>query len=304
MTLSLKQDWKRKAKKSFKRLKRVRKKPLSQAWARRKPLLRVQKLDSKKASEQLKRLFPNLLTVCALSFGLSSLRFSFEGLFERAAVCILIGALLDMLDGRVARFLGSDSDFGAELDSLADFLCYGVAPALLCYVFTLSVWPSLGWAVCLFYATCAALRLARFNVYRLRPEVEAWQKDFFVGVPAPAASLIALLPLFIHFTWGMTAFLKGFFLMSLLLSGALMIARFPTLALKNYKLSPRHIPFFLMGFAVLVGVFLSEPWVLLSLVVLAYMVSLPLVALWVRRLKKRRAPSMMHNYPLKVRLHK
>ncbi|WP_460449565.1 CDP-diacylglycerol--serine O-phosphatidyltransferase [Alsobacter sp. SYSU BS001988] len=148
----------------------------------------------------LRVLLPNLVTLLSLCAGLTAMRLAIEGddKLDRAVIAILIAAVLDGLDGRLARLLKGTSRFGAELDSLADFVSFGVAPAIILYTYSLHVLPSLGWLVTLAFAMACALRLARFNVAIDDPMRPDWQKNFFVGIPAPAGALAGLLPVYIH----------------------------------------------------------------------------------------------------------
>ena len=233
--------------------------------------------------KQFRSALPSIITVFGMCLGLSAMRFAFAEAWEKAVICILAASLFDVADGRVARFLGSVSDFGAELDSLADFLCYGVSPAVMIYFFSLSNWPGLGWPLCLFFATCAALRLARFNVYRLLPTKVLWGDHFFVGVPAPGGAFIALLPFMIYFAWGVTWIFPWSFLLTLALGGGLMVSRLPTIALKRFRFSKRQLPFVLLTVALTTGCLLSVPWSLASILTFGYILSIPASVWWIRR---------------------
>lgn len=143
---------------------------------------------------------PNLVTLLAISLGLTSIRFAAEGKFETAAIFIVLAAVLDGLDGRLARALDGTSRFGAELDSLADFVDFGVAPAFLLYFWSLHEIRSFGWFAALVFAIAAALRLARFNVMIDDPNKPAWHVQFFVGMPAPAGAIAAMLPIYLSYS--------------------------------------------------------------------------------------------------------
>ncbi|MEX2009644.1 MAG: CDP-diacylglycerol--serine O-phosphatidyltransferase, partial [Dongiaceae bacterium] len=156
--------------------------------------------------QSFNRLIPNILTVLALCAGLTSIRFAFQERWEMAVFAIVIAGVLDGLDGRIARLLDGSSKFGAELDSLSDFLAFGVAPALLLYYFTMKSVVGIGWALALLFAVCCALRLARFNTKVDNADLPAWTGRFFTGVPAPAGAGLALLPVFATFEFG-----SGFF---------------------------------------------------------------------------------------------
>lgn len=146
----------------------------------------------------LRVILPNLVTLLALSMGLTAIRFAIEGQFETAVVAVIAAAILDGLDGRIARALRSTSRFGAELDSLADFVAFGVAPALILYFWGLHEIKSFGWFAALVFAIAAALRLARFNVMIDDPNRPSWQAHFFTGMPAPAGAIVGLLPLYLN----------------------------------------------------------------------------------------------------------
>ncbi len=139
-------------------------------------------------------LAPNLITLIAICAGLTSIRLAIEGRFELAIAAIIFAAFLDALDGRVARLLKSSTRFGAEMDSLADFVNFGVAPAIVLYTWGLNELRSLGWIAALIFAICGCLRLARFNVMLDEPNRPKWKNNFFVGMPAPAGAMVALLP--------------------------------------------------------------------------------------------------------------
>ena len=172
---------------------------------------------------------PNLVTLLALCAGLTSIPLSMQGRFEWAVWAILVAAILDGIDGRVARLLKSTSNFGAQLDSLADFVNFGVAPALLLYIWTLKGAGSIGWIACMVYAICAALRLARFNVALDGDPQPEWQKDYFVGVPSPAGALTVLFPLFLAKSgWPVVAELIFAVAGYTVLVGLLMVSRLPT----------------------------------------------------------------------------
>ncbi len=164
-------------------------------------------MDSERRSQRsglrgfsINRLIPNVLTLAALCSGLTAIRFGLQGELRLAVIAIIVAAIFDALDGRVARRLGVTSRFGAELDSLSDFLCFGVAPAIVLYLASLSHAGALGWVVTLMFPICSALRLARFNTaLEADTPPPAWTGSFFTGVPAPAGALLALMPLMVSF---------------------------------------------------------------------------------------------------------
>ena len=238
----------------------------------------------------INRLIPNMLTLAALCSGLTAIRFGLQGQMKLAVIAIFVAAVLDALDGRVARRLGVTSRFGAELDSLSDFLCFGVAPALVLYMSSLRDAGSLGWVVTLMFPMCAALRLARFNtalVSDIPPP--AWTGAFFTGVPAPAGALLALMPLMVSFeieaTWPRHALVVG---TVLVLVGGLMVSQLPTFSFKKGRV-PRHMVLpLLLGAALVMGVLASSPWIGLSLLGLVYCSLIPFS--WMSYQRQARQP--------------
>lgn len=224
----------------------------------------------------LVRIIPNAITISALCTGLSAIRFALMERWEFAVSLILIAAILDGLDGRIARFLRADSQFGAELDSLSDFISFGVAPAVVIYLYSLHLLKGTGWALALFFSTCMALRLARFNtnIDVIKPE---WAKGFSVGAPAPAGAFLALSPLMMSFA--IEESLRSFpliFAFSILISGLLMISRIPTYVLKNTKIPHHLVRLILMMVAIFIAALFSVPWWTLSIGALLYLLSIPI----------------------------
>jgi CDP-diacylglycerol--serine O-phosphatidyltransferase len=227
----------------------------------------------------LRLVLPNLVTLVALCTGLTSIRMSIEHKFELAVALIAIAAALDGIDGRMARFLKSTSRFGAELDSITDFLNFGVAPVILLYVWALGEMRSVGWMAALIFTICAALRLARFNAALDAPEKPDWHASYFVGVPAPAGAMIVLLPIYLE----LVAIPHGFLtapavLVYTIAIGLLMVSKLPTW---SGKLIGRRIarelvtPLFVSG--VLIVAFLASfPWETMTVLTLCYIACLPL----------------------------
>jgi len=225
----------------------------------------------------INRLIPNVLTLAALCSGLTAIRFGLQGEMRLAVIAIIVAAIFDALDGRVARRLGVTSRFGAELDSLSDFLCFGVAPALVLYLGSLREAGSLGWIVVLMFPICSALRLARFNTALVSDTPPpAWTGSFFTGVPAPAGALLALMPLMVSFeieaAWPRHALVVGIVLVAV---GGLMVSRLPTFSFKKGRV-PRHLVLpALLSAALVMTVIASSPWIGLSLLGLGYMALIP-----------------------------
>ncbi len=227
----------------------------------------------------VRTLLPNLITLLALCAGLTAIRLAIEGKLELALGAIVFAAVLDGIDGRVARMLKGTSRFGAELDSLADFVNFGVAPGLILYFWGLHELKSAGWIAALVFAICAALRLARFNVMIDDPDKPAWSGNFFTGIPAPAGALTVLLPIYLYFLGvsnGLfTIWLTLFYTLGIAL---LMVSRLPVLSGKRVgkRVPPEMV---LPVFVVVVLVFallISYPWEVLSVSAIVYLVCLPL----------------------------
>ena len=232
------------------------------------------------------RLIPNAITVGALCAGLSGIRFAIDGRFEMAVAAIMVAAVLDGLDGRMARLLNGTSKFGAELDSLSDFLSFGVAPALIVYLWVLNAWGGLGWIVALAYAVCCALRLARFNTMLSEPNQPSWAGNFFTGVPAPAGAGLALMPLMAHFEFGAGIADRAWLgALVLALVAFLMVSRLPTFSGKKL-----HVPRgWLVPALVCVGLFFaalaSAPWATLLAAGLLYLALIPFAYLRQEKLR-------------------
>jgi len=235
----------------------------------------------------LLQLVPNLVTILGLCAGLTALRFAFAGRFEPAAALIILAAILDAFDGLIARRLDAASPFGAELDSLADFFNFGVAPAFLVYQLALTGAPDLGWTAALIFAVCACLRLARFNVNR---DVPVTGRAHFVGVPAPAGAMLGLLPAFVTFA-GIGDATAAPWLVApwLAVVGLLMICRLRTFAPKGLRVSRGGARWLLVGVALVVGLTFARFWLLMVLVDLAYLGSLGYALVVARR--SRAAPA-------------
>jgi CDP-diacylglycerol--serine O-phosphatidyltransferase len=247
------------------------------------------KMDETTANTRRKRRFsripmrfvlPNLVTLLAICLGLTSIRFATEQKFEMAAIFIVLAAVLDGLDGRLARALDGASRFGAELDSLADFVDFGVAPAFLLYFWSLHEIPSFGWFAALVFAIAAALRLARFNVMIDDPNKPAWQAQFFVGMPAPAGAIAALLPIYLSYSvFGLPQgrIYSALEIVYLLGIAFLMASRIPHFSGKQIGRVPREY-FIVVLFAVAVFILAlaSFPMEVLIALTVSYLALLPI----------------------------
>jgi CDP-diacylglycerol--serine O-phosphatidyltransferase len=223
----------------------------------------------------INKFIPNLITVTSICSGLSSIRFALAGQWEYAVWAIIIAAMLDGIDGRVARLLNSTSKFGAELDSLADFCNFGVCPAVVIYLYQLNQFGRVGWFIVLFYAICMVLRLARFNTM-LPDSPSAKPSEFFTGVPAPVGGLLSLLPMIIQFE------LESFKLLTpemyapyLLVVALMLISRIPTFSFKKVYISPKYALLTMMIGAMIAVGFILAPWIVMILVALTYLCLIP-----------------------------
>ena len=222
------------------------------------------------------RLIPNVLTLLALCAGMTAIRFAMNGNFEAACYAIIVAGVFDGLDGRMARLLKSTSRFGAELDSLSDFISFGVAPALVLYLWTMAALHSVGWAIVLFFAICCALRLARFNT-EIGAEPQPYAAGFFSGVPAPGGAGLLMVPMFISFEWG-DWIARSPYVNAVWISGValLMISRIPTVSLKPIRIPHDLVLPTLLGIGVFAGLFTTAPWPTLTFIGAVYVASIPL----------------------------
>jgi CDP-diacylglycerol--serine O-phosphatidyltransferase len=227
----------------------------------------------------VRTLLPNLITLLALCAGLTAIRLAMEEKLELALAAIVFAALLDGIDGRIARMLKGTSRFGAELDSLADFVNFGVAPALILYFWGLHELKSAGWIAALVFAICAGLRLARFNVMIDDPNKPIWAGNFFTGIPAPAGAITVLLPIYVTFLGAPMGLVTVWFTFLYTLSIALlMVSRLPVFSGK--RVGKRVPPEMVLPVFVMVVLFfslvVSYPWQVLTLGTLVYLTCLPL----------------------------
>jgi CDP-diacylglycerol--serine O-phosphatidyltransferase len=236
---------------------------------RRRPLMRV----------PMRYVLPNLVTLIGLCLGLTAIRFAVEGRYELSVIFIAGAAVLDGLDGRLARALNGTSRFGAELDSLADFIDFGVAPAMLLYFWTLNEFKSAGWFAVMVYVVACALRLARFNVMIDDPKKPSWMGQFFVGMPSPAGAIVVLLPIYLHLSvvsMPESALLAPALIAYVLLVAFLMVSRIPHFSGKQMGRIPRE--YFLpvmLGVIALLLLLATYPAEVLVALTLAYLALIP-----------------------------
>jgi CDP-diacylglycerol---serine O-phosphatidyltransferase len=240
------------------------------------------------------RMIPNLMTLLGLCAGLTSMRFALEGRFGAAAVAIMVAGAIDGLDGRLARLLKATSRFGAEFDSLADFLCFGVAPAFTLYLWSLQRAGGFGYTPCLMFAVCMALRLARFNAALDSAPGPAYAYNFFTGVPAPAGAGLALFPLFLGLEakslgvdWLLATAQYPLLCAAVLIGTALLlVSTLPVWSFKNFKVPHEYVLPVLLGTGTFAAVLVADPWAALAAGGLIYLGMLPFSVRSFRRLQR------------------
>lgn len=225
----------------------------------------------------IRMVLPNLITVLSICAGLSGIRLAFDGRFETAVLLVLVAALLDGVDGRIARLLKATSKFGAQMDSLADIVNFGVAPALVLYAYLLDQAGSAGWIAALMFVIACGLRLARFNVLDEDLDRPAWQAEYFVGVPAPVGALVMMTPMYLGFL-GMdptrgVAFVASAFT---IVVAFLLVSRLPVYSGKKLKIRRENVLPALMVAALYVLLIATYTWETLSVSVALYLAFLPL----------------------------
>lgn len=238
----------------------------------------------------LRFVVPNIITVLAICAGLSAVRMALEERFDMAILLILVAAVLDGLDGRMARLVKGTSKFGAEMDSLADAINFGVVPALVLYIFVLDEAAPLGWIAALIYVIACTLRLARFNVMAGDVDRPNWQRGFFVGIPAPGGALLVLLPVYLGFLgfqpgWVTATVVSAY----TIVIGFLMVSNLPVWSGKTIggRVPRTAVMPLILGVVLYVAVLANFTWTTLSVSALAYLCLLPVsVRLWLRQAKR------------------
>ena len=232
-------------------------------------------------------ILPNMLTLIGVCIGLTSIRFALDGKFEFAIIAIIFAALIDGLDGRIARLIKGTSKVGKELDSLTDMISFGVAPAFIMYFWKLNTLGRFGWLVCLIYVICVALRLARFNVNSNQDP--SWRDNFFEGVPSPAGGILVLTPLIISLTnfnfiqLNYDIIVPIFFIVTSLL----LISKFPSYSLKKIVIQRKTTIFLLFGIVLFFGILLIYPFSIIAISAVIYLLLLPISFFHYQKLKKQ-----------------
>ena len=228
------------------------------------------------SSKKTRYLLPNILTLGGVCLGISSIKFSIDGNYSLAVIFILLAAILDALDGRIARLIKGTSEFGKELDSLTDFVSFGIAPVFILYFWELNNYGKLGWAITLIYSVCCVLRLARFNLTTVE-EKQLWKSNYFEGVPSPAGGILILMPLIFELSDLKLNFnitnLTPYFTM---LIAILLVSKIPTLSLKKISISPKATVFILLGIGIIFISLLDYTFETLLVFGLVYLISIPI----------------------------
>jgi len=228
------------------------------------------------ASKKTRYLLPNILTLVGVCLGISSIKFSIDGNFSLAVIFILLAAILDALDGRIARLIKGTSEFGKELDSLTDFVSFGIAPVFTLYFWELNNYGKLGWAITLIYSVCCVLRLARFNLTKIDNK-QLWKSNYFEGVPSPVGGILILMPLIFELSDLRLNFnTKSLTPYFTILIAILMVSKIPTLSLKKISISPKATAFILLGIGIIFISLLDYTFETLLVFGLAYLISVPI----------------------------
>ena len=228
------------------------------------------------SSKKTRYLLPNILTLAGVCLGISSIKFSIDGNYSLAVNLILFAAILDALDGRIARLIQGTSEFGKELDSLTDFVSFGIAPVFVLYFWDLNKYGKLGWAITLVYSVCCVLRLARFNLTKV-DETQQWKNNFFEGVPSPAGGLLILMPLIYELTnLNLGINIKNLTPYLTIIVALLLVSKIPTLALKKISISSKATVFLLLGIGIIFIALLFYTLKTLLVFGVAYVLSIPI----------------------------
>lgn len=239
---------------------------------------KIQISKNKFSEMPFRKLVPNMVTMLALCSGMTSIRYAIQESWSKAVLFIFLAALFDGVDGRVARMLKASSKFGAELDSLSDFLCFGVAPAILMYQWCLFDLPKIGWFFCLLYAMGMAMRLARFNTMLEDQSIPPYWSHYFTGVPAPAAAAMVIMPVLLGFDLAETKpFLKThlFCSMWMCIVFYLETSRIPTISLKKAKIKPSMVLPMMVVVAIIANFLFTHTWLTLGVLTVLYTLSIP-----------------------------
>ena len=239
------------------------------------------------SSKKTRYLLPNILTLGGVCLGISSIKFSIDGNFSLSVTLILLAAILDALDGRIARLIKGTSEFGKELDSLTDFVSFGIAPVFILYFWELNSYGKLGWAIALIFSVCCVLRLARFNLTK-HDNNQEWKNNFFEGIPSPAGGLIILIPLIYelsNFDFDLSLrFVTPYLTIFIAL---LLVSKIPTPSLKKISISSKTTVFLLLSIGMIFIALLFYTFKTLLFLILIYLIFIPFSIFFFKKQQKK-----------------
>ncbi len=248
------------------------------------------------SSKKTRYLLPNILTIAGVCLGISSIKFSIDGNYILAVTLILIASILDALDGRIARLIKGTSEFGKELDSLTDFVSFGIAPAFTLYFWELYNYGKLGWVITLVYSVCCVLRLARFNLTNIEV-AEDWKNNFFEGIPSPAGGLLILMPLIYELSnLNIGLDIKKITPYFTILIAIMLVSKIPTLALKRISISPKTTVFLLLGIGLIFISLLFFTLETLLIFGVSYLASIPISIILFKNQNKKNSKISEENH--------
>ena len=257
-----------------------------------KAYLQLNKMEEKDSfklavSKRSRFILPNLLTLIGVCLGISSIKFALDQNYNLAVIFLILAAILDTLDGRIARLIKGTSEFGKELDSLTDFVSFGIAPAFILYFWELKNYGKIGWAITLIFSVCCVLRLARFNLTKIYENAE-WKRNYFEGVPSPAGAILILLPLIYELSgFQLNLDIKKFTPYLVIAVAILLISNIPTFSLKKIKVSSKLTIFLLFGIVVIFVSLIFFTFKALLLLGLLYLSSIPISYFFYKKTSKK-----------------
>jgi CDP-diacylglycerol--serine O-phosphatidyltransferase len=256
----------------------------------------MSKIQKEKKTFPFYRLIPNIITIAALCFGLTAIKYALDSNWEKSLLFLVISALLDTMDGRIARYLNVTSDFGANLDSLADFVDFGIVPPFIIYTWTLADSPlrALSWGVVLIFAICGAMRLARFNI-GIKTQKTPVQKLFFTGVPITIGGILAIAPLMVSIEFPEITFVKLplFNTIYLTIIALAMSSKLPTFSVKHIHISKENVKLLLATIGSLIVFLIIIPWITIIILCLLYIISIPISGMiFYRKIREERSPTL------------
>ena len=228
------------------------------------------------SAKRTRYILPNILTLGGVCLGISSIKFSIDGNYNLAVIFILIAAILDALDGRIARLIKGTSEFGKELDSLTDFVSFGIAPAFIIYFWNLNIYGKIGWAITLIYSICCVIRLARFNLTKISDK-EKWKENYFEGIPSPIGAILILLPLIYELSDLKKIFNFNYLVPYLtIIISLLLISKIPTFSFKKISIAPKMTILILLSIGISFISLLFFTFETLLMFGLGYILTIPL----------------------------